>query len=199
MSVDNQKRSAFLALRQTMNAYFPLSEETWHAFESLCTFREIEKRTILYLAGEVPTTYAFLCLGLVRCFVCDEKGTEYNKIFFQEGSFPGAMTALLTGKPSLLTFETLENSQVIEINHQAYRQLLFAKEDLKLYQINYLEQNWLLHKDAREIEIVQQDATIRYQRFVESYPDLAKRLTQYQIASHLGITATQLSRIRKKR
>ena len=70
-------------------------------------------------------------------------------------------------------------------------------DELKTFQIYYLEKNWLLAKDIREIEIVQDDATARYLRFVKQHATLVDRLPQYHIASHLGITATQLSRIKK--
>ena len=85
----------------------------------------------------------------------------------------------------------------MEIDFLAYRQLMTEKSDLKLFQIYYLEKNWLLAKDSREIEIVQEDATARYLRFIDESPALVNRLAQYHIASHLGITPTQLSRIRK--
>jgi hypothetical protein len=45
---------------------------------------------------------------------------------------------------------------------------------------------------------VQEDASQRYVRFIQDYPFLVERLPQHHIASHLGITPTQLSRIRKK-
>ncbi|WGL15018.1 hypothetical protein PVT68_09520 [Microbulbifer bruguierae] len=45
---------------------------------------------------------------------------------------------------------------------------------------------------------MQEDAGARYQQFLRDFPKLAARLPQYHIASHLGITPTQLSRIRKK-
>ncbi|WP_340679049.1 hypothetical protein, partial [Paraglaciecola sp.] len=136
--------------------------------------------------------------GLIRCFVCDEKGNEYNKNFFDEGKFPGSMSALLSSSPSAVTFETIEDTCIIEINFLAFRKLLIEKDDLKLFQIYYLEKNWLQEKDARETEIVQDDATTRYVRFVDKHHSLVDRLAQYHIASHLGITPTQLSRIRKK-
>lgn len=164
---------------------------------AIAKFRLLRKRSLLYPAGYVPQSYAYIYRGLMRCFVCDEKGNEYNKNFFDEGKFPGSMTALLTSKPSVLSFEAIEDSLIIEIDFSAYRKLLAEKEDLKLFQIHYLEQNWLLIKDAREIEIVQDDATARYLRFIDEHSALAKRLAQYHIASHLGITPTQLSRIRK--
>ncbi|MBV1883058.1 MAG: Crp/Fnr family transcriptional regulator [Pseudomonadales bacterium] len=189
--------NAFFALKKTLESYSPISEETWRAFRGISKFRTLTKHSILYRAGEVPDSYAFVYQGLIRCFVCDAKGSEYNKNFFDEGMFPGSMTALLTSTPSVLVFEAVEDVLIIEINFVAYRKLMIEKDDLKLFQIYYLEKNWLLAKDAREIEIVQDDATARYLRFIEQYPSLVGRLPQYHIASHLGITPTQLSRIRK--
>jgi CRP-like cAMP-binding protein len=108
------------------------------------------------------------------------------------------MTALLRQEPSLHSIEALEDSTIIEINFQAFRDLLYRSEDLKLFHIHYLERHWLLDKDTREIRLVQQDAAERYQAFQREYPELLTRLPQYHIASHLGVTPTQLSRIRKK-
>jgi CRP-like cAMP-binding protein len=147
----------------------------------------------------VPRSFAFVHLGLFRGYVLDEKGGEYNKSFFTEGRFPGAMTALLRQESSRFTIDALEDSAIIEIDHAAYRRLLQEYDDLKLYHIHYLERHWLLDKDAREVALVQEDAASRYQCFLRDFPDLAARLPQYHIASHLGITPTQLSRIRKKR
>ncbi|WP_319379754.1 Crp/Fnr family transcriptional regulator [Thiomicrorhabdus sp.] len=192
------ENAAFIALRKSMAAYEPISEQTWRKFLNISTFRTLDREQILYRAGELPKSFAYVHRGLVRCFSQDEKGNEYNKNFFDEGKFPGAMSSLLTSNPSLLTFQTIERTQLIEIDFAAYRQLLFASDDLKRFQIHYLEKNWLLAKDAREIELVQEEATERYLRFISQYPQLAERLPQYHIASHLGITPTQLSRIRKK-
>ncbi|MGJ8693584.1 MAG: Crp/Fnr family transcriptional regulator [Thalassotalea sp.] len=194
----SDKIKAFNALRATLTAYAPISDETWHDFKALCKLKSLSKHNMLYALDSMPTTYAYIYQGLVRCFTCDDKGNEYNKMFFDEGMFPGAMTALLTSTPALLACETLEDSILIEIDFKAYRQLMIKNDELKLFQIYYLEKNWLLAKDAREIQMVQDNATARYLHFVKQYPALVDRLPQYHIAGHLGITPTQLSRIRKK-
>lgn len=191
------KDNAFIALRKSLESYSNISDDTWQAITDIAKFKVLAKHTLLYTAGDIPQSYAFIYQGLIRCFVCDEKGNEYNKNFFNEGMFPGSMTALLTSSPSVLSFEAIEDSLIIEIDFTAYRKLMIEKDDLKLFQIYYLEKNWLLAKDAREIELVQEDATTRYLHFIEKNPDLVERLPQYHIASHLGITPTQLSRIRK--
>jgi CRP-like cAMP-binding protein len=193
----NDEEKSFRALRNSLASYAPISDETWLAFRNISKYRSLPKNTLLYSAGNIPQSYAYVYQGLIRCFACDENGKEYNKIFFDEGMFPGAMTALLTSSESMLSFETIEDTLIIEINFSAYRKLMIEKSDLKLFQIYYLEKNWLLAKDSREIEIVQDDATDRYLRFIDESPALVNRLAQYHIASHLGITPTQLSRIRK--
>ncbi len=42
------------------------------------------------------------------------------------------------------------------------------------------------------------NATERYVLFKKSFPNLEQKIPQYHIASYLGITATQLSRLRNK-
>lgn len=194
----NNQEKAYVALRKSLCAYAPISDDTWQEFIKITHFREIKKQQYLYPLGEVPLSYSYIYRGLVRCFACDEKGNEYNKVFFDEGQFPGSMTALLTSTPSKLMIQAIEDSQIIDIDFSAYRDLMHNNNEIKLFQIYYLEKNWLLAKDAREIEIIQEDASTRYLRFISKYPKLVDRLPQYHIASHLGITPTQLSRIRKK-
>ncbi|MCV2883424.1 Crp/Fnr family transcriptional regulator [Aestuariibacter sp. AA17] len=192
------KEACLQALKAAMEGYAPLSATTWEALCEHCAVRTLPKGTMLYEAGSVPTRFGFVVNGLVRSFTINEQGHEYNKNFFAEGQFPGSMTALLTSQPSRLGFETVEESVLVEIDFKGFRTLLFSHLDLMRYHILYLEKNWLLHKDAREIELVQNEASLRYAQFIQDYPNLVDRLPLYHIASHLGITPTQLSRIRKK-
>ena len=198
MDKKHLETKAFVALKRVMDSYAPTSSETWEAVKAICDFKVIEKAQILYRTGELLNSFSFVYSGLFRVFITDDKGNEYNKAFFDEGTFPGSMTALLTATPSQFTIESLERSSIIVINFNAYRKLLLESDDLKLFHIYYLEKNWLLAKDAREVEIIQEDASQRYEKFIEMHSSISSRIPQYHIASHLGITPTQLSRIRKK-
>jgi len=188
---------AFLSLKNCMRSYAPISDDTWRKIVSICRYVEIKKDQLLYPSGVIPKSFSFVHQGLFRAYVSDQKGKEYNKIFFAEGMFPGTMTSLLKSTPSNLAIQALEHSYVIEIDFKKYRELMRDSDEIKLYQIHYLEKNWLVAKDAREIEIVQLDATQRYLRFIAEHQEIAERISQYHIASHLGVTPTQLSRIRK--
>lgn len=188
----------FERLKAALDSYHPISQTTWQAFQSFCHIQSVKKGEVIYPLGHVPSSFCFVNEGLVRAYVIDENGNQYNKKFFEQGQFPGAMSALLTQSASGFAIDALETSQLVIIDFKAFRQLLMQNKDLMQFQIHYLETNWLLDKDAREIEIVQQDATQRYLNFVKQHPSLVDRLAQYHIASHLGITPTQLSRIRKQ-
>ena len=188
---------AMRALRASIDTYSAVSDATWRALGAICRVEDVPRGHILYPAGAIPTSFAFVYRGLFRVYVMDDKGNEYNKNFFDEGKYPGPMVALLTATRSEATIEALEDATVVSIDFRGYRRLLSASDDLKMYHIRYLEQNWLLAKDSREIALVQDDATRRYLAFLDNHGAIAGRIPQYHIASHLGITPTQLSRIRK--
>jgi hypothetical protein len=59
-------------------------------------------------------------------------------------------------------------------------------------------ERYFVEKENKEFEIITYDAEKRYQLFQQRYPQLEQLISQYHIASYLGISATQLSRIRKK-
>jgi len=50
-------------------------------------------------------------------------------------------------------------------------------------------------KEPYEISLRNDSAKVRYNDFLTNYPGLVKRLKKHHIASFLGITPTQLSRI----
>jgi CRP-like cAMP-binding protein len=189
---------AFNSLKASVDSYSPLSPETWHALRKICKWVNVPSNSTIYKSGDIPETFAYVYIGIMRAFVCDAEGNEYNKRFFSEGSFPGSMVALLLANPSTFTIEALEDSQLILINHKEYRQLLNESQDLQRYHIQYLEKHWLINQEKREVSLIQESATRRYQHFLTDNPNLDKRIPLFHIASHLGITPTQLSRIRKK-
>lgn len=191
------KMQRFSLLKKTIDSYAPISDITWQGLKKISTLRELNKNDVFNSVGTIPKSFSFVCQGLLRAYITDTNGSEYNKIFFPETTFPGAMVALLTNSESRFTIDALEPSILIEIDFRGYRQLLMEYEDLKIFHIHYLEANWLIAKDIREVALVQESARERYQRFQYEHPKLLKRLPQYHIASHLGITPTQLSRIRK--
>ncbi|MBD5778955.1 cyclic nucleotide-binding domain-containing protein [Pelagicoccus sp. NFK12] len=184
-------------LRHAMERYAPLSQSTWKQVQQSCSERKLAKGEILVQIGAPSQHLYFVCQGLLRSYTLSEDGKEYNKKFFPENTFPGSIRALLTGGPSDFALQALEASVVLAIDHPAYRRLLEKAEDLKWYHIQYLETNWVLDKEPIEVGLALSDSSARYQAFVEKHASILHRIPLHHIASAIGVTPTQLSRIRK--
>ncbi|MEG1238817.1 MAG: Crp/Fnr family transcriptional regulator, partial [Flavobacterium sp.] len=147
--------------------------------------------------GEIAKNLHFIAKGILRAFITDRQGNFYNKNLFMENSFAGSKVSLMLQSPSDFTIEALEDSIIINLNYKKYILLINENEDLKNFYIAHLEKNWIIDKEQREVALVMQNATERYVNLLKKHPSIAERVPLLHIASHLGITPTQLSRIRK--
>ncbi|MCT7909084.1 Crp/Fnr family transcriptional regulator [Arcobacter lacus] len=196
MKINNDE--IFESLNKTMNSYFPISKTTWEEFEKICTIKTIKKNEYAFDMYDKVNAISFVYSGLFRTFIINEKGEEYTKNFFWETRFYGPMVALLTNTPITSIVQALEDSIVVDIQHDKYREILAKYDDLKMYHILYLEKHWIMQKDDNGYSLVLEDAKQRYERFKKEFGHILSRLSQYHIASYLGISPTHLSRIKKE-
>ncbi|SHF77767.1 Crp/Fnr family transcriptional regulator [Chryseobacterium vrystaatense] len=184
-------------LLEQINSYYPLSEETVGAMVNICTEERFRKNELLQEAGAVARYYYFIKSGLVGYYTTDEQGDSIYKIFFEEKSFVASTAAIIKGQPSDFNIVALEDCSVIKYPVKAFRELIVQYHDLALFQISYLEKNWVVKKEPLEISLKHETAKQRYLQLLEN-KSLYNRLKQHHIASYLGITPTQLSRIKKE-
>ncbi len=147
-------------------------------------------------ADEVGRQIAFLESGVVRAFFTNAKGQEYNKQFFVGPTLIGAYTSLLTGKPNLIPQQALSDAVIWRCDYAALASNFSQYHDLERL-ARKIAEHYFLEKEKKELEIVLQDASQRYRIFQQEFPTLELQIPQYHIASYLGISATQLSRIRR--
>lgn len=60
-------------------------------------------------------------------------------------------------------------------------------------------ENHFVQKEKKELELAMLNAAQRYTLFQQEFPELEALVPQYQVASYLGVSPTQLSRIRSQR
>lgn len=155
----------------------------------------LPKGTFLSRAGEIPQTLSFIISGIVRLYYITPGGVEVTKSFRTENHFVAAYSALLQGVPSRVFLQTLETTSLLMAPYASYRAL--ALEHPCWQTVNLKIAEWLYIKlNERESELLLDDATTRYLKFLDEYPGLVQRVKQYHIASYLGITPESLSRIR---
>ncbi|AZA76569.1 Crp/Fnr family transcriptional regulator [Chryseobacterium sp. G0186] len=182
---------------EQINQYYPISKETEAALLSICTEEIYHKNDLLLESGNPARYYYFIQSGLIGYYTVDEQGSTIYKIFFEENSFVASTAAIIKNKPSDFNIIALEDCSVIQYPVKAYRELLEKYHDLALFHLYYLEKNWVVKKEPLEVSLKFETAKQRYLSLLEN-KSLYNRLKQQHIASYLGITPTQLSRIKKE-
>lgn len=193
----NQKGIYLSVLKLKLESYVSIANESWQSIETLATFQNLNKGDILLRQGQLAKQFHFIVKGAIRAYTIDDKGDNYNKNLFFDTDFAGSMVSLILNKPSNFSLEALEDSILISLNYKSLRKLIFENNNLKEFYIAYLEKNWVIDKEQREVSLVMDNAKERYLELREQHPKIDERIPQIHIAGHLGITPTQLSRIRK--
>lgn len=155
---------------------------------------DMPRGTQMISLGELPQNIYFLCKGLCRSYYLDLAGNDVTRFFILEGDFCLTEIQILAER-SELCVETLEDCQFLAFQIKDLLQLQ-TFDYLKDVYIQALQQN-IRYKIRRESSFLLMSATERYLDFRKRYPGLEKRITQGQLASYLGITASSLSRIRR--
>jgi CRP-like cAMP-binding protein len=185
------------AFFKKIRTYATLSEEAERAWTSLLRRRQYCKEESFIVAGDTPTTFAFVVEGLFSQHYDGPEGDVIIKYFFPENRIAASVSATLLGQPSLFTITAIEDSTVLEYEFAAFKELVAKFPDIATFYIRYLERHWIVEKEPGEIAFRHDGAMQRYRDFISREPDLHKRLKQHHIAAWLGITPESLSRLRK--
>lgn len=134
----------------------------------------------------------------MRAFFRNKLGNEYNKTFFTPSSFVAAYSSITTTQKNLINIQCLTNCTLFVAD---FKQLTSLYKDYPKFEslARIMAEYKFSIKEKREIELVTLEATERYEIFKKEHPNLENLINQYHIASYLGITPTQLSRIRAQK
>ncbi|WP_346317719.1 Crp/Fnr family transcriptional regulator [Chitinophaga sp. YIM B06452] len=178
-----------------VSMYHPLSAASEQAWGELLKEKTYRKGELLVMEGQVPRKFAFICRGLAYQSYLPPEGEMIIKYFFPENRLAASVSATMTGTPSKFAITAIEDTTVLEYDFSAFRKLVDTHQDIALFYINYLEKHWVVEKEPLEIAFRSDTAAERYRQFLLSHGQILPRLKKYHIASYLGITPTQLSRI----
>lgn len=176
--------------------YSSLDADAREAWRALLTKREYAKGELLVTQGQPIRSIFFVLHGLLLQYHIGEGGEAIVKRFFLEHHFAASTSALLTGSESDFSIKALEPVTVWEYDFQKFKALVREHPDIAAFYIGYMERHWIVEKEPLEISFRNDDGRRKYARFLETYPGLEKRIRQHEVAAFLGITPTQLSRIR---
>ncbi len=180
---------------QLLNGISQLSSKTWSNLIENATTIELNKHDFFVKELEISREIGILTEGIVRSFYVTEDGKEYNKTLFTAPSIIGSYVSFITGQPNQLPQQALTKCKVTKIPLSTIETL--SKDNIEIERLRRkIAENFFVIKEKRELEMALLQAEERYAIFQKEFPNVEQEIPQYHIASYLGISPTQLSRIR---
>ncbi|PRD51963.1 Crp/Fnr family transcriptional regulator [Sphingobacterium gobiense] len=184
-------------LYKYLSSISPIQASTWGLVKDLFTETRLNKGDYFLEEGVTARKIGFLKDGVIRAFYRNGEGSEYNKHFFTSNNLVGGYSSLVTKTPNKIYLQALTDCQLLTANYHDLIMLYDDHPDFERFG-RRLAEMFFVHKEEREVNIVMLGADKRYLIFQRQFPNLEQLIPQYHIASYLGITPTQLSRIRRK-
>lgn len=136
----------------------------------------------------------FICDGVLRAYILDENGAENNLFFSTTNNF--IIGNLSPEMECSFNKQALTDSVLLVADYQKYHDLINTNKQLQGFHENIL---YKIHNKIRDriSKDFFSNASRKYSQFLKDYPGLLDRIPHYQVANYLGITPTQLSRVRR--
>lgn len=158
---------------------------------------ECKKHEHLISTGDDITHVFFLLEGIVRYYINTEKGHEVTKAFYKDAFLIGSFDVIFNKIPNKFSVQSLTQTKFLKIPIENIRQLLENSHEFsKAY--NHFITSIFIVKEKREIELLSTTAEERLTTFNSEFPEIADEISNVILASYLGISAIQLSRIKNK-
>lgn len=179
------------------NSIGPLSGELQELMSEVFVFDELKKGDYFIKKGYCAKEIAFLESGIVRAYYINNDGKEYNKTFFSAPTIIGSYASLISKQKNEVAQQALTDCRIWKASFDKIEKLSDGNIEIERLRRKIAE-NYFLINEKKEIEMALLDAEERYAILQNEYPGIELQIPQYHIASYLGISATQLSRIRSK-
>jgi len=177
--------------------FHSLSDEIYNKLYESAKIKQLKANDIIIKQGDIPQKIYFLAEGVLRSYFILDNGKEVTTSLFHPFCICTSFKALLKQQASNFIIEALTDGLVFEIEYAFFHELCHNNFELMTVYSKFLEYIVLKNED-RYVELSHKNATERYIALQERIPNLDNIIPQYQIASSLGITPVQLSRIRAK-
>lgn len=178
------------------NNTIPLSDKVLSLISEIFIFAELKKGDHFIKKGQYAKEIAFLESGIVRAYYVNNDAKEYNKTFFAAPSIIGSYASLISKQKNQVAQQALTDCKIWKASFHEIEKLSNGNYEIERLRRTIAE-SYFLSNEKKEIEMALLDAEKRYLILQKEYPRIELEIPQYHVASYLGISPTQLSRIRK--
>ncbi|HRJ35154.1 MAG TPA: Crp/Fnr family transcriptional regulator [Flavobacteriales bacterium] len=183
-------------LRQHLEKSTALTDKEWGVLSSRLREQYLQRSSILSSAGRPSEAMHFVVKGSVRSFINRDEGEITWNFYFPDG-IATDFQSFLTGEPSPLDFETLEDTLLITLDKQSLPDMYKEAPELIRFE-NLFARRAFLDMRQRMESFLLQSAEERYLNFLNRHPDIVSSLPGSYIATYLGLTPQSLSPIKRR-
>lgn len=175
----------------------PLQEEI-NAIEEMFTAREYKKGEVFKKHDTISKELAFILKGSAREYMIDSKGAEITSSIIQKDNFLADLTSARTHEATPFILHFLEDSVALVASIAAHKKLLETNLAYNILIREHLADRAVRYSKL-QILFITGTAKDRYEFIIENYPQFLIEFPLKFIATMIGVTPTQLSRLRNKK
>lgn len=184
------------SLLNNIQSLIRLSGQEKEIISTLFKEKTYKKGDFFLAEGQICKHVGFVAKGLMRYYI-NHDGEEKTYAFSQEDQYVCNYESFLPQKPSSKIIQALEDSDVLVISHSDLQLLYASIREGERYGRIAVEAVFLqMLKDINSFYT--ETPEVRYEGFLNNHPDLQQRISQYHIASFVGVKPQSLSRIVKE-
>ena len=189
-----EKKFEEFIYRRVKNAREPDVEEILSIFSK----KKFDKGALFKKGHTIIRKLGFLVEGSARSYFINEKGHEITNEILQKNNFLSDIISIRTDEKSPIIIEILENSKVLVAPMDRVWDLLDHNITFNILIREYIgDQAMELVK--RHLMFLNGASIERYKYILETNPEILQKFPLKFIASMIGVTQTQLSRIRNEK
>jgi len=179
-----------------IQSFIDLTTKEVACINQLFRKKEIKKGDFFLADGQVCKHVGFIVKGLMRYYI-NLDGEEKTYAFAQENDFVCNYESFLPQTPSTKIIQALEDCELLLISFADLQ--IFYKSIAQGERFGRLVIGQVFIQLLRDLSSFYTDTPeYRYKKFTKEHPNLQQRISQYHIASYVGVKPQSLSRIRKR-
>lgn len=183
-------------MKEIIRSHIEFSEESFDLLMSIATKKKVEKNELLFYPNKPTNKILFLEKGLLRGYKIID-GKEHTHHLYVSNWFATDLKSFLTGEPSEIYIETIEESVFFEFQKKDLLGLYSTSHQLDTLGRIIAEKAFII--TVRKLARMQLlTLTEKYQLLMKTNPSLIQRVPQKYLASYLGVSEQSLSRIKKQ-
>jgi CRP-like cAMP-binding protein len=184
------------SLLNSITSIITLSPTEIEIVSALFKEKTYHKGDFFLAEGQICKQVGFVTTGLMRYYI-NHDGEDKTYDFAQENNFVCNYESFIPRTASTKNIQALEDCNVLQISYHDLQ--LFYKSISQGERFGRIVIEQVFIQTLQDLSSFYTDTPeLRYEKILRKHPDLLQRMSQYHIASYVGVKPQSLSRIRKR-